>query len=225
MQLCKHLFPTIPNVAFGILLDHGHKARVQIGLDGCQAKIVGGQHAIRASARFKLGKRIAQHGMPDALAPHLGRGCNHVNIALCSVAYGSRCCHALASALLDHKKEIALGAQVVVFENGRRKPILIPIGKQKEDEGNIELFGTKAGAKLSPNVEIFTELNNRMVNISFAQPTALNFNGLFQKEINNYVDAILGKAECLAPAEDGVEMMKILDAVYESARTGHEVIL
>ena len=27
------------------------------------------------------------------------------------------------------------------------------------------------------------------------------------------------------PAEDGVEMMKILDAVYESAATGHEVIL
>ena len=75
------------------------------------------------------------------------------------------------------------------------------------------------------NVEIFTELNNRMVNISFAQPTALNFDGLFQKEIDNYVDAILGKAECLAPAQDGVEMMKILDAVYESALTGHEVIL
>jgi len=29
----------------------------------------------------------------------------------------------------------------------------------------------------------------------------------------------------VSPAKDGVEMMRILDAAYESARTGHEVIL
>ena len=28
-----------------------------------------------------------------------------------------------------------------------------------------------------------------------------------------------------APAEDGVALMRILDGIYESARTGHEVIL
>ena len=31
--------------------------------------------------------------------------------------------------------------------------------------------------------------------------------------------------ECKAPAEDGVTLMEILDAIYESARTGHEVVL
>ncbi len=119
-----------------------------------------------------------------------------------------------------------LAGAIIRFDNGAVLNVEAAFSLNiKQDEGNIELFGTKAGAKLSPNVEIFTELNNRMVNISFAQPTALNFDGLFQKEIDNYVDAILGKAECLAPAQDGVEMMKILDAVYESARTGHEVIL
>ena len=30
---------------------------------------------------------------------------------------------------------------------------------------------------------------------------------------------------CRNPAEDGVALMKILDAVYESAATGHEVII
>jgi predicted dehydrogenase len=30
---------------------------------------------------------------------------------------------------------------------------------------------------------------------------------------------------CQSPAEDGVEIMKILDAIYESARTGHEVTI
>ena len=119
-----------------------------------------------------------------------------------------------------------LASAIIRFDNGAVLSVEAAFSLNiKHDEGNIELFGTKAGAKLSPNVEIFTELNNRMVNISFAQDTALNFDGLFQKEIDNYVDAILGRAECLAPAQDGVEMMKILDAVYESARTGHEVIL
>lgn len=119
-----------------------------------------------------------------------------------------------------------LASAMIRFDNGAVLSVEAAFSLNiKNDEGNIELFGTKAGAKLSPNVEIFTELNNRMINISFDKPTALNFNGLFQKEIDNYVDAILGRAECLAPACDGVEMMKILDAVYESARTGHEVIL
>ncbi len=119
-----------------------------------------------------------------------------------------------------------LASAIIRFDNGAVLSVEAAFSLNiKKDEGNIELFGTKAGSKLDPNVEIFTELNNRMVNISFAQETALSFNGLFQNEIDNYVDSILGRAECLAPAQDGVEMMKILDAVYESARTGHEVIL
>ena len=56
-------------------------------------------------------------------------------------------------------------------------------------------------------------------------PTELSFDGLFDREINHYIDCICGKAECIAPAEDGVTMMKILDALYESARTGHEVLI
>ena len=50
-------------------------------------------------------------------------------------------------------------------------------------------------------------------------------NGLFDNEINHFVDCIINGTECKSPADDGVEMMKILDAVYESARTGHEVII
>ncbi len=119
-----------------------------------------------------------------------------------------------------------LASALIRFDNGAVLSVEAAFSLNiKKDEGNIELFGTKAGAKLDPQVEIFSELNDRMVNIGFAQNTALSFDGLFQNEINHYVDCILGKAECIAPAQDGVEMMKILDAVYESARTGHEVVL
>ena len=140
--------------------------------------------------------------------------------------YGGKAWQAASTGVEDICDVEDLASALIRFDNGAVLSVEAAFSLNiKKDEGNIELFGTKAGAKLDPNVEIFTELNNRMVNIGFAQETALSFDGLFQKEIDNYVDAILGKAECLAPAEDGVEMMKILDAVYESARTGHEVVL
>lgn len=140
--------------------------------------------------------------------------------------YGGKAWQAASTGTQDVCDVEDLACALIRFDNGAVLSVEAAFSLNiKKDEGNIELFGTKAGAKLDPNVEIFTELNNRMVNIGFAQDTALSFDGLFQKEIDNYIDAILGRAECLAPAKDGVEMMKILDAVYESARTGHEVVL
>ena len=47
----------------------------------------------------------------------------------------------------------------------------------------------------------------------------------FVAEFEHFRDCILGKCECTATADDGIVCMKILDAIYESARTGHEVII
>lgn len=95
----------------------------------------------------------------------------------------------------------------------------------KSDEGKIELFGTKAGAKMDPELEIYTELNGYMSNVQLKTPTALSFDGLFANEINHFVDCVMNGTECKSPAEDGIILMQILDAIYESARTGHEVII
>lgn len=95
----------------------------------------------------------------------------------------------------------------------------------KKDEGIIELFGTKGGAKLSPELEMYTEINDYMVDVQLAAKTALDFNGLFDNEINHFVDCVKGEAQCISPAEHGIEIMTILDAIYESARTGHEVVM
>lgn len=95
----------------------------------------------------------------------------------------------------------------------------------KKDEGKIELFGTKGGACINPEIEMYTELNGYMVDVNLNMPTALSFDGLFENEINHFVDCIRDNVPCISPAEDGIEIMKILDGIYESARTGHEVIL
>ena len=68
-------------------------------------------------------------------------------------------------------------------------------------------------------------MNDYMVNIDLDAETALSFSGLFENEINHYVDCVVNGTKCKSPAEDGIEIMKILMAIYESAKTGHEVIL
>lgn len=95
----------------------------------------------------------------------------------------------------------------------------------KKDIGDIELFGSKSGAKLDPKLEFYSEMNNYLVDVTPAHDTALSFNGLFENEIAHFADCVSKGTKCISPAEDGVEIMKIIDAVYESARTGKEVIL
>lgn len=95
----------------------------------------------------------------------------------------------------------------------------------KDDVTKVELFGSKGGAKIDPEIELYTDMNGYLTDINFKSETALDMNGLFQNEINNFVNAVLGKEVCLAPAEDGYEILRILTAVYESAASGHEIIL
>lgn len=95
----------------------------------------------------------------------------------------------------------------------------------KKDVGDIELFGSKSGAKLDPKLEFYSEMNNYLVDVTPAHETALSFNGLFEKEIAHFVDCVSKGIECISPVEEGVEIMKIIDAVYESARIGKEVLL
>ena len=95
----------------------------------------------------------------------------------------------------------------------------------KKDVTDLQFFGTKGGAKLSPELEIYSEQCGYMVDTNLVAPTALDFTTLFSNEINHYVDCLMGRAECKSPAKDGLAMMQILDAIYESAKTGHEVLL
>ncbi len=119
-----------------------------------------------------------------------------------------------------------LASALVRFDNGATLAIEAAFSLNiKTDEGTIQLFGDKAGAKLDPELEIFTDMNGYMNNLSFAQKTSLSFDGLFENEINHYVACIKGEETCIAPAQDGVTLMTILDSIYESARTGHEVVV
>ena len=90
------------------------------------------------------------------------------------------------------------------------------------DKNSIELFGTKAGAKLASEFEFYTQQDGKYVNLKPDFPHD-NFDQMFCDEIRGFVEAATGKAPCKAPAEDGYILMKIIDAVYRSAEIGSSV--
>lgn len=119
-----------------------------------------------------------------------------------------------------------LAIAMIRFDNGAVLNIEASFSLNiKSDQGKIELFGSKAGAKIDPKLEIYSEINNYMTDVQLCAKTELDFNGLFENEINHFVSCVKDGTTCIAPAEDGIELMTILDAVYESAKTGHEVII
>ena len=119
-----------------------------------------------------------------------------------------------------------MATALIRFDNGAVLSVEASFSLNIEkDVGNIELFGTKAGCKLDPELTIFTDMNDYLANVKLAQSPALSFDGLFDNEINHFVECIETGKPCRNPAQDGVTLMKILDGIYESARTGHEVLL
>lgn len=96
----------------------------------------------------------------------------------------------------------------------------------KEDRLYLEMFGDKAGAKMEPELELYESKYNYLRDTKpLLDHNGSSFEHNFIEEIKHFVSCIVDGTECLNPAEDGLELMKIIDAIYKSAETGHEVIL
>jgi predicted dehydrogenase len=96
------------------------------------------------------------------------------------------------------------------------------------DDIYVHLFGRDGGARiLAPDyhkedsVRVFTEINGRAVNI---QPV-FSMDDEYAREISRFVECVTQGAPNPAPGEQGVVLMRIIDALYASAESGHEVRL
>lgn len=94
-----------------------------------------------------------------------------------------------------------------------------------EDHGEVDIFGTKSGVKMEDNVEIYTDCAGKFVNMVPTGNNGFDFRGAFNAEIAGFINAVLGNAPCRATGEDGEELMKIIDAIYESAEKGVSVAI
>ncbi|EYT48978.1 Gfo/Idh/MocA family oxidoreductase [Brachybacterium muris] len=116
---------------------------------------------------------------------------------------------------------------VVRFENGASLLLECSYSLHAtKDSTAVSVHGTKGGADLEPTLQIATEMHDSVVNITpQISSGTFEMRAGFGNEIANFVGASLGRAESVAPAEHGVEMARILEAVYTSAAEGREIRL
>ena len=118
-----------------------------------------------------------------------------------------------------------LATAMVRYENGAVLVLDTSYAlNMKEDFYSIQLFGSKGGVRACPDFEMYTDDNGYMVNMTPAG-IRIDESGLFVREIAHFVDCIQNGTPCISPAEDGLDILRILTAVYRSAETGHEVLL
>jgi predicted dehydrogenase len=116
---------------------------------------------------------------------------------------------------------------LIRFENGGS--LLVDVCftlHAKEDKTSVQLFGDKGGFEVDPEMVIVTEKHDTIVNIyPQTDNKGFNFIAAFQQEIDHFIDCIGSGIEPISPVEDGVEIMKILCGIYESAAKGVEIRL
>ncbi|WP_046213253.1 Gfo/Idh/MocA family protein [Paenibacillus wulumuqiensis] len=126
------------------------------------------------------------------------------------------------------KNDVEDMANVMIrFKNGASLMVDVSFSLHaKENEGMIRLYGSKGGFEVDPAVSITTEKYNTVLNI---QPQTdhpgFYFEGAFENEIRHFVECVRTGSQPISPVEDGVQMMRMLTAIYESARLRREVIL
>lgn len=115
---------------------------------------------------------------------------------------------------------------LIRYDNGMITYVNVTWVENAEDCNLMQFSGSQGGAQLEPVLEIYQDRNGYLTTsrpqLSYQ---GIEMNDIFIKETRHFLTCIKDNAPCMCPAEDGVWLMKILDAIYESARTGHEVII
>ena len=147
----------------------------------------------------------------------------------CKFAEGSEVADSVHSAFGDAKEDgifdvedLAMG--FIKFDNGACLQIEFSWASNIEKEHNfVEISGDKAGFSwMNGELKIFGEENGSLVDVA---PKFTEDAGGHANNINHFVDVVLNGADPNFVPQQGVNMIKILQAIYQSAETGKEVIL
>jgi predicted dehydrogenase len=125
-------------------------------------------------------------------------------------------------------EDLAVG--MVKFANGATLTVEASWAghQEREDDLGIQLYGRLGGARMlmpdyqkADSVRIFTEVDGHVGDFA----PSFTMDDEYSREIRHFVESIRNGTESLAPGEQGVTLMRIIDALYESAATGREVRL
>lgn len=119
-----------------------------------------------------------------------------------------------------------LATGFIRFDNGATLQLEFSWASNVGEEMNfVELRGTKAGASFKGGeLAIFSEAAGQLTDTKPVIKGAQNVK-IHEENIKHFVDVLQERAEPTIRPEHGVDMIKILSAIYESAETGREVRL
>jgi len=120
-----------------------------------------------------------------------------------------------------------LAAACIKFENGAMLMVEASwaSNQKKNEQMETMLFGTKGGLSqhnvgegYDAEAELYVERNGCQFDMKLHAPVPKAHGAMY-----HFVDAIATDCPHIATGEEGVTVMKILDAIYESAKTGAPV--
>ncbi len=89
----------------------------------------------------------------------------------------------------------------------------------------LNLFGTDGAALLNP-FRIHKELNGNLLNVTPAlEPTKNIYKQSYEQELDHFLRCITQGERPMASAEEGRDLMQVIDAIYQSAEARREVRL
>jgi predicted dehydrogenase len=114
------------------------------------------------------------------------------------------------------------GGGFIRFENGIGLHIESFWASHHEDMGQIELFGTEAGAKLRP-LTLYTTVNEAPQDLTVELPEKKTTS--WDTLAGHFTDCVLDGIPCQAPLRDGLAVQRMMEALLRSAELGKEVRL
>ena len=127
----------------------------------------------------------------------------------------------------EHNDVEDLANALIRFENGASLFVDVSFTLHaKQDEVSVKLYGENGGAEVEPELAIIKEQHETIINITpQIDMLSFDFAGSFINEINHFVECCLNNVQPISTVEDGVEVTKMLAAIYESAATKQEIKL
>lgn len=113
-------------------------------------------------------------------------------------------------------------AGFVRFAGGATLTFEVTWAVNAEDESSIDILGDKGGVRVFDGkpLRLFAEFGERIADISPKFPPVAN---VFHRQIATFLAACRGECPPAASGEEGLTLMKLMDAIYASARRQAEV--
>lgn len=112
----------------------------------------------------------------------------------------------------------------ITFENGVGLQVESFWASHQPGEFQIELFGTEAGATLSPLKAYRTDKKGDFEDIDIAIPKG-KYKGSWDAIADHFIECILDDVECKAPLRHGLIVQRMMEGLLTSGETGREVHL